>query len=116
VRTWCQIIDIQRDVLTSPTTKAGGVQYVRLSEEAKTLLQSLIPGNKSVCVFPSQNPETHVAPRNFYRRHYLPTVNELELTDVTRHTLRHTFASRFAIAGVTEGTIASMLRYSGTAL
>jgi len=86
VPSWCQIIDKQRDVLTLPTTKAGGVRYVRQNEEVKTLLQSLIPGNKSVCVFPSQNPETHADPRNFYRRHYQPTVNELRLTGVTMHT------------------------------
>jgi integrase len=109
-------VDMQRGVWTLPTTKAGGVQYVRLNEEAKTLLQSLIPGNKSVWVFPSENPETHADARNFYRRYYLPAVKELGLTEVTWHTLRHTFASRLAMGGVTEGTIASLLRHSGTAL
>jgi integrase len=109
-------VDMQRGVLTLPTTKAGGVQYVRLNAEAKTLLQSLIPGNKSVWVFPSENPETHADARNFYRRYYLPAVKELGLMGVTWHTLRHTFASRLAMAGVTEGTIATLLRHSGTAL
>lgn len=109
-------VDMERGFLTLPTTKAGGVQYVRLNEEAKALLQSLIPGNKSVWVFPSENPATHADQRNFYRRHYLPTVCELGLTGVTWHTLRHTFASRLAMAGVTEGTIAKLLRHSGTAL
>lgn len=70
-------VDMQRGVLTLPTTKAGGVQYVRLNEEAKILLQTLIPGNKSVWVFPSENPETHADARNFYRRCYLPAVKEL---------------------------------------
>jgi hypothetical protein len=67
-------------------------------------------------VFPSENPATHADPRNFYRRYYLPMVKELGLTGVTWHTLRHTFASRLAMAGVTESTIASLLRHSGTAL
>jgi hypothetical protein len=98
--------------LTLPTTKADGVQYVRQNEEAERLLQSLIPGNKSMCVFPSQNPATHADPRNFYRRHYQPTVNELRLTGVTWQT----FASRLAITGVTEVTIASLHRHSCTAL
>jgi len=96
--------------------KSGGVQYVRLNEEAKGLFQDLIPGNKSVWVFPSENPATHADPGNFYRRHYLPVIKELCLTGVTWHTLRHTFASRLAMAGVTEATIASLLRHSGTAL
>ena len=109
-------VDMQRGVLTLPTTKAGGVQYVRLNEEAKALLQSFIPGNRSVWVFPSENLETHADARNFYRRCYLPAVKELGLMGVTWHTLRHTFASRLAMGGVTEGTIASLLRHSGTAL
>lgn len=109
-------VDMQRSVLTLPNTKGGGVQYVRLNEEAKTLLQSLIPGNKSVWVFPSENPATHVDPRNFYRRHYLPAVKGLGLTSVNWHTLRHTYASRLAMSGVTEATIASLLRHSGTTL
>lgn len=87
----------EHGVLTLATTKAGGPS-IRLNEEAKALLQSLIPGNKSVWVFPSENPATHADPRNFYRRHYLPTVSELGLTGVSRHTLRHTFACRAALA------------------
>jgi hypothetical protein len=55
-------VDLERGVLTLPTTKAGGVQYVRLNEEAKGLLQGFIPGNKSVWVFPSLNPDTHADP------------------------------------------------------
>lgn len=86
-------VDVQRGVLTLAATKSGGVQYVRLNEEEKALLQSLVLGNKSIWVFPSENPETHVDPRNFYRRHYLPIVKELGLTGVTWHTLRHTFAA-----------------------
>ena len=102
--------------MTLPTTKTGGVQYVRLNEEAKMLLQRFIPGNKSVWVFPSENPDTHADPRNFYRRVYLPTVKAIGLEGVSWHSLRHTFASRLAMSGSTEGTIASLLRHSGTIL
>ncbi|MGZ8382150.1 MAG: tyrosine-type recombinase/integrase, partial [Nitrospira sp.] len=109
-------VDLECGVLTLPTTKAGGVQYVRLNDEAKGLLRGLDSWQFSVWVFPSENPATHADPRNFYRRRYLPTVKELGLTGVTWHTLRHTFASRLAMAGVTEGTIANLLRHSSTAL
>jgi len=67
-------------------------------------------------VLRGRNPETHADAHNFYRRYYLPAVKELGLTGVTWHTLRHTFASRLAMGGVTEGTIANLLRHSGTAL
>ncbi len=109
-------VDLDRGVLTLPSTKAGGVQYARLNEEAKILLRGLNSWTFSVWVFPSENPATHVDPRNFYRRQYLPTVKKLGLTSVNWHTLRHTFASRLAMAGVTEGTIANLLRHSGTSL
>ncbi len=38
------------------------------------------------------------------------------MTGVTWHTLRHTFASRLAMVEVTEGTTASLVRHSSTAL
>jgi integrase len=109
-------VDLERGVLTLPNTKAGGVQYVRLNEEAKRLIQGFIPGNKSVWVFPSENPDTHADPRNFYRRVYLPKVKDCGLDGVSWHSLRHTFASRLAMSGATEGTIATLLRHSGTVL
>lgn len=85
-------VDVKRGMLTLPTTKAGGVQYVRLNQEANELIQSFIPGNKSVWVFPSENPATHVDPRNFYKRVYLPAMKAIGLQGATWHTLRHTFA------------------------
>jgi integrase len=111
-------VDPDRGLITLPATKAGGVQYVRLNQEAKALLQTLDDqaakahavaeaqaianqepgeGRRSPWVFPSENPRTHADPRNFYRRIYLPKVKELGLHGVSWHTLRHTFASRLAI-------------------
>jgi len=130
-------IDFERGLVTLPATKAGGVQYVKLNGEAKHILRELdtmaakvqavaeaeaIAGKqkpvacRSNWVFPSENPETHVDPRNFYRRVYLPKVKETGLDGVTWHTLRHTFASRLAMSGATEGTIAALLRHSSTVL
>ena len=80
------------------------------------IIEALKEGNKSVWMFPSANPESHVDPRNFYRRVYLPAVREARLDGVSWHTLRHTFASRAAMNGATESTIAALLRHSGTAL
>jgi site-specific recombinase XerC len=71
---------------------------------------------RSPWVFASDNPRTHADPRNYYRRVYLPKVKELGLDGVSWHTLRHTFASRLTMSGATEGTIAALLRHSGTAL
>ena len=130
-------VDHVRGVITLPSTKAGVVQYVRLSAEARAILRALEDGavkadavaeaediaqnkptgkKRTVWVFPSENPRTHISPENFYRRVYLPTVKKLGLEGVTWHTLRHTFASRLAMAGVSAVTIAAALRHSDLSL
>jgi integrase len=109
-------IDLERGLITLPDTKSGKVQYVHLMEEAQAILSSLIPGNMSVWVFPSENPETHLDPDNFYGRVYMPALMNAKLTGVTWHTLRHTFASRLAMNGQGPSTIAALLRHSGTDL
>ena len=49
-------VDLERGVLTLPTTKAGRVQYVRLNEEAKRLIQgSSLATSRSGC-FPAKTP------------------------------------------------------------
>ena len=109
-------VDLERGVLTLHQTKAGGVQYLHLTEEAKAILRGMTSWECSVWVFPSENPATPVDPCNFYRRCYLPTVKAVGLEGVTWHTLRHTFASRLAMAGATDYDIAACLRHSTTAL
>jgi integrase len=109
-------IELERGLITLPHTKSGTVQYVHLMEEAKAILRSLIPGNTSVWVFPSENPDTHVDHHNFYARVYQPALAESKLEGVTWHTLRHTFASRLAMNGQAPSTIAALLRHSGTDL
>jgi integrase len=121
-----QDIHFERSRLTLPETKAGEEQYVVLSEEAKSILQSMQAvqeaqaiANKtprSAWVFPSDNPATHLDACNFYRRVFLPTVKALQLDGVTWHTLRHTFASRLAMEGATDYEIAACLRHASTAL
>ena len=109
-------IDLDRGLITLPETKSGHVQYVHLMDEAKTILHSLVPGNTSVWVFPSENPDTHLDPDHFYGRVYMPALKAATLDGVTWHTLRHTFASRLAMNGQAPSTIAALLRHSGTGL
>lgn len=109
-------IDLDRGLITLPTTKSGCVQYIHLTEESKAILGGLIPGNASVWVFPSENPDTHLDHHNFYARVYQPALVTATLPGVTWHTLRHTFASRLAMNGQAPSTIAALLRHSGTDL
>ena len=109
-------VDLERGLLTLPTTKAGGVQYVHLNEEAKAILRGLDSWQRSKWVFPSENPATSLDIRNFYGRIWVPAVNQAGIEYATWHDLRHTFASRLAMTGHNEGTIAALLRHSTTAL
>jgi len=109
-------VNLDQGVLTLPTTKAGGVQYVRLNKEATAILRTLESWQRSVWVFPSENPARPLDGRNFYARVWMPAVRQAGIEWATWHDLRHTFASRLAMNGATEGTIAALLRHSTTAL
>ena len=113
-------------MITLPATKAGDVQYVPLSEDAKAILHDrdakaavaeaeAIANEKkrkrSDWVFTSKNPDTHIDPANFYRRVYLPAVKAAGLEGVAWHTLRHTFASRLAMSGASLSTIAALFLF-----
>ena len=69
-------------------------------------------------VYPSETLATPLDQRNFYARTFRPAVLEAKLDGegVGWHTLRHTFASRLAMSGQAEGTIATLMRHSTTAL
>ena len=114
-------VDLDRGLITLPETKAGTVQYVRLNEEAKEILrtrqiQQMNRHGASPFVYPSDTLASPLDQRNFYARIFRPAVLALHMDDVGWHTLRHTFASRLAMSGQTEGTIATLLRHSTTAL
>ena len=109
-------IDLERGLLTLPMTKAGGVQYAHLNEEAKVILRDCDSWQRSKWVFPSENPATPLDARNFYTRVWIPAVEKAGIEWATWHDLRHTFASRLAMTGHNEGTIAALLRHSTTAL
>ena len=109
-------VDLERGMLTLLVTKAGGVQYAPLNEEATTILRGLDSWQRSKWVFPSENPATPLDARNFYNRVWGPAVVAVGIEWATWHDLRHTFASRLAMTGHNEGTIAALLRHSTTAL
>lgn len=109
-------VDLERGILTLPSTKAGGVQYAHLNEEAKAILRGFDSWQRSKWVFPSENPATPLDARNFYSRVWMPAVKKAGIEWATWHDLRHTFASRLAMNGHNEGTIAALLRHSTTAL
>ncbi len=109
-------VELERNLITLRNSKAGGVQYVYLNEEAKAIIETLKEGNTSVWLFPSRNPNTHMTPRNFYNRVWIPARKEAGVAWCKWHHLRHTFGSRLAMSGQSDRTMADLLRHSTTAL
>ncbi len=109
-------VDLDQGLATLPHTKSGKVQYAPLNEEAKELLRGFPSWVYSAWVFPSKTLGTHLDSYNFYGRIFQPAVKAAKLEGITWHTLRHTFASRLAMNGQSDSTIAALLRHSGTAL
>jgi site-specific recombinase XerD len=109
-------VDVERGFITLAQTKAGKCQYVLLNEEAKGILKTFSSWKDSKWVFPSKTKGTHLDPKNFYNRVYLPALRKAKLQDVNWHTLRHTFASRLAENGQGDSTVAALLRHSSTTL
>lgn len=112
---WRDVAWEQRQLILH-RSKSGGSQVVYLNDEALAILRRLKAESRSLWVFRSENRHTHVDPHNVYRRIFQPAVEKAKLDDVTWHTLRHTFASRLAMSGQTEQTIATLLRHAGTSL
>ena len=109
-------VNLEQGFVTLPQTKSGKVQHVPLNTEAQAILRSLPSWQHSTWVFPSKALGTHVDSYNFYGRVFRPAVKAAQLEGVTWHTLRHTFASRLAMNGQSDSTIAALLRHSGTGL
>ncbi|MDR4485434.1 MAG: site-specific integrase, partial [Nitrospirales bacterium] len=117
-------VDLERGILILPQTKAGGVQYVYLNDEAKAILRGFDSWQRSKWVFPCPKPvsrdeqnqkaDTHVDPRKFYSRTYLPAMKRvMEKTGMgwtSWHDLRHCYASRLAMSGASLSDIAALLR------
>jgi len=97
---WEQV-DLENRVLALPMPKGGKSRYVPLSEGAHKLLGSWDSIMHSPWVFPGvKNILKPMDSRAFVRRAFDPAVRRAGMENVTWHTLRHTAASRRALAGV----------------
>jgi len=72
-------------------------------------LRALPSRLKSAWVFPSETGETPLDGQNFVNRVFVKALTKAKIEDFSWHCLRHTFASRLAMAGV---ALAMTLRYS----
>jgi len=112
-------ITFEAQTLTIPLPKGGRTRHVPLSVEALEILRSLDSILISPYVFAGlKNPLQPMDSRAFMRRSFEPALRKAGIQDASWHTLRHTTASRLAMAGVPIRTIQEILghRDIGTTL
>ena len=100
-------IDFEARVAWATDTKSGEDYPVPLNDEALAILQAL--PRIGPWLFPSENPETHLDARNWYRRVYQPACKKAGITDLRFHDLRHTFGSRLARTGAHPKVIQALM-------
>jgi integrase len=102
-------VDIANRVLTIPRSKHGGARHVQLNETAMAILRDLPSRLHSAWVFPSQAGGSPLNVSNVLHRIFLPAVRRAGIEDFRWHDLRHTFASRLAMAGADLRTIQELM-------
>jgi integrase len=86
-------------------SKHGGARHVPLNDTAVAILRALPSRCQSDWGFPSQTGITPVNVSSFLHRVFIPAVRRASIANFRWHDLRHTFASRLAMAGVDLRTI-----------
>lgn len=115
--TWADV-DTKNGLLTLRDTKAGPTRHAYMTAAVKQTLLSRKRGNPSELVFPPRSGER----REQISKSFGRAVKALGLNDgisdprqkVVFHSLRHTFASWLAMAGVPLITVARLLGHSTT--
>jgi len=103
---WAKV-DLDRNFVSLPKTKTGKPRHIRLNAVAvaafKVLRQRSLTGEGRVFV------NIQGQPLLGYKHWFDPAVEEAGLRDFTWYCLRHTFASRLAMAGVDLLTISELM-------
>ncbi len=89
-------VNLDDQLVRLPETKAGGAQFVFLSNEACAILRTILDSHTSQYVFPNEYGDRPIDYKNFYNTVYKRAMKRLGWTGYTWHTLRHTFCSRLA--------------------
>ena len=103
---WARV-DLTRNFVSLPRTKTGKQRHIRLNAVAvaafKVLQRRSLNGEGPVFV------NMKGEPLRGYKHWFEPAVEEAGLQDFTWYCLRHTFASRLAMAGVDLLTISELM-------
>ena len=111
-----EYVDFTAGVLTIPRSKSGKTRHVPMNETTRETLRALPSRFKSPWVFPSGTGETPLDAQNFYNRVFVPALKRAGIEGFTWHTLRHTFASRLVMRGVSLPTVQELLGHQSAVM
>jgi integrase len=111
--TWRQV-DLDARRVTLPKTKNGDQRHIPLNPVALAAFERLkIEGQgKASPVFRDASGEPVSSPRGWFE----PAVTRAGLADFHWHDLRHTFASRLVMAGVSLRTVGELMGHKGPSM
>src|SRR5262245_64596025 len=87
-----------------------------MNADLRAILRALPSRLRSAWVFPSDAGDTPLDSQNFINRVFRPALRRARITNFSWHDLRHTFASRLAVAGGDIRTIQELLGHQSLAM
>lgn len=107
-------VDLSAGVIRIPAanTKTEKPHEIPLNETATRILKEAELFQVSILEEPLRGRVWEINASNFIRRTFMPAIVAAGIEDFTWHDLRHTFASRLAMAGRTTREIATLLGHS----
>ncbi len=97
-------------------SKSGEDYTIPMNDDLRALLAALPSRLRSEWVFPSETGSTHLDAKNYMHRVFSPAIKSAGITDFRWHDLRHTFASRLAMAGADIRTIQELMGHKTLAM
>jgi integrase len=98
---WAEDVNFDAGTIRAREPKGGRDYHVPMNDELRALLRALPSRLRSHWVFPSETGETPLNSQNFINRVFRPALRAAKIRDFSWHDLRHTFASRLAMAAST---------------
>jgi integrase len=102
-------VDLTRGILAVFASKTQTIREIPFNSETRKVLEAWNLNKKNDCVF--YNPQTG-RPFVDLKTGFALACEKAEISDVTWHTLRHTFASRLVNSGVDIVTVKELLGHS----
>ncbi len=102
-------VDLFNRVITIPRSKSGDARQVPMSKAVLKMMQELPSRMRSEWVFPNDAGTGPLDAHNFENRIFIRAIKKAGIENFRFHDLRHTFASRLAMKGVSLQTIQKLL-------